>query len=241
VATPATPVESQYVDFGRAFQFFFEDPEWQKKTLMGSLFALLTMFIIGAPFLAGYGMAVVRRTARGEAYPLPEWDDYGKFFMDGLQMIGLYLVHLFGALLLPGAIGCLTAVVGGAAGGDAGGGLAGMGMMLAILLAFLLMLPVLVYFPAAYIRMTVLERFSAGFEVRENIELIKRGPGNYFIAIALYLITQMMASFAYYLCVLPGFPATFWAAAVGSWGFGEVARRDPVLGGQATGYAQVFA
>ena len=47
--------------------------------------------------------------------------------------------------------------------------------------------------------MTVLERFSAGFEVRENIELIKRGPGNYFIALAIYLVTGLIAQ----VCLLP--------------------------------------
>ena len=57
MATPATPVESQYVDFGRAFQFFFEDPEWQKKTLMGSLLRPPVLILVGLPFLAGYGMA----------------------------------------------------------------------------------------------------------------------------------------------------------------------------------------
>src|SRR5204862_101625 len=114
VATPASPVESQYVDFGRAFQFFFEDPEWQKKTLM---------------------------------------------------------------------------------------------------------------------RMIMLQRFSAGFEIRENIELIKRAPGNYFIALAIYLVTHILASFAMYLCCLPYFPAAFWALCVGMWAMGEVVRRDSVLGG----------
>jgi hypothetical protein len=240
VATPATTVDSQYIDFGRAFQFFFEDPEWVKKTVMGSLFVLLTMVLIGAPFLAGYGMAVMRRTARGEARPLPEWDDYGKYFMDGLQVIGLYLCYFVAALLIPGAIGCLSALVGGAAGGDSGGGLAGMGIMFAYVLLFIFMLPLAVYFPAAFIRMTVLERFSAGFEIRENIELIKRAPGNYFIALAIYFVTQFIANIAIYLCCLPYFPAAFWALCVGTWAMGEVVRRDSVLGGQA-GYAAVFA
>jgi hypothetical protein len=239
VATPANPVESQYVDFGRAFQFFFEDPEWQKKTLMGSLFVLLTIVLIGAPFLAGYGMQVLRRTARAEAYPLPEWDDYGKYFMDGLQLIGMYLCYFFAAMLIPGAIGCLSAVVGGAA-GDSGGSIAGLGIMFAYLMVFLIMLPLSVYLPAAFMRMTMLERFSAAFEFRENIELIKRQPGNYFIAIAIYLVTQFIANFAMYLCCLPYFPAAFWALCVGMWAMGDVVRRDPVLGGQ-TGYAQVFA
>ena len=149
MATPATPVESQYVDFGRAFQFFFEDPEWQKKTLMGSLIVLLSLILVGIPFLVGYGMAVLRRTARGEARPLPEWDGYGKYFMDGLQVIGLYLVYFIGAMLIPGAVGCLAAIVGGAA-GDNGGGVAGMGIMFAYLLMFIFILPLAVYFPAAF-------------------------------------------------------------------------------------------
>jgi hypothetical protein len=239
VATPATPVESQYVDFGRAFQFFFEDPEWQKKALMGSLFVLLSLVLIGVPFFVGYGMEVMRRTARGEAYPLPEWTDYGKYFMDGLQVIGLYLVHFIAVMLIPGTVGCLAAVLGGAA-GDRGGGLAGMGIMLAYLLMFIFVLPLAVYFPAAMMRMTVLGRFSAGFEFRENIEFIKRAPGNYFIALAIYLVGHFIANFAIYLCCLPYFPVAFWALCMGMWGMGEVVRRDPVLGGQP-GYAQVFA
>ena len=95
------------------------------------------------PFLAGYGMAVLRKTARGDARPLPEWDDYGKYFMDGLQMIGLYLIHFFAAMLLPGAIGCIAAAR-RAARPEAtrGGGLAGLGMMVAILLVMLLVIPV---------------------------------------------------------------------------------------------------
>ncbi|MET0553306.1 MAG: DUF4013 domain-containing protein [Vicinamibacteria bacterium] len=239
MATPATPVESQYVDFGRAFQFFFEDPEWQKKTLMGSLIVLLSLVLVGIPILVGYGMAVLRRTARGEARPLPEWDDYGKFFMDGLQVIGLYLLYFVAAMLIPGAVGCLAAIVGGAA-GDNGGGVAGLGIMFAYILMFLFILPLAVYFPAALMRMTMLERFSAGFEIRENIELIKRQPGNYFIALAIYLVGHFIANFAIYLCCLPYFPAAFWALCMGMWAMGEVVRRDPVLGGQ-TGYAQVFA
>lgn len=239
MATPATPVETQYIDFGRAFQFFFEDPEWQKKTLMGSLMVLASLILIGIPFFVGYGMEVLRRSARGEAYPLPEWSDYGKYFMDGLQVIGLYLVYFVGAMLIPGAVGCLAAVVGGAA-GDRGGGVAGLGIMLAYFLMFVFLLPLAIYFPAALMRMTVLGRFSAGFEFRENIDLIKRGPGNYFIALGIYLVGHFIANIAIYLCCLPYFPAAFWALCMGMWAMGEVVRRDPVLGGRS-GYAQVFA
>jgi hypothetical protein len=206
---------------------------------MGSLFVLLSILLVGIPFLVGYGMEVLRRTARGEARPLPEWSDYGKYFMDGLQIIGLYLAYFVVAMLIPATVGCLAAIVGGAA-GDNGGGVAGVGIMFAYLLMFLFILPLAIYFPAAFMRVTMLGRFSAGFEFRENIELIKRAPGNYFIALAIYLVGHFIANFAIYLCCLPYFPAAFWAMCMGMWAMGEVVRRDPVLGGQ-TGYAQVFS
>jgi hypothetical protein len=115
-----------------------------------------------------------------------------------------------------------------------------MGMVLAELLGFAILLPVMLYFPSAYIRMVVLGRFNAGLEIRENIELIKRSPGNYFMAIAIYVVTSLIAGILFYCCI-PYLPAAFWSLCVGGWALGEVARRDPVLGGNQSGYAQVFA
>lgn len=241
MATAATPGETTYVDFGRAFQFFFEDPEWVKKVVIGGVFYLLAMFLVGLPFVAGYVVHVTRRTARGEALPLPEWTDYGQLFSDGLQIIGLYLLHFLAALLLPGTLGCLFAVLGGvASGSDAASGVMALGMMAAWFLFALLLLAVLVYFPAAYIRTAITGSFKAGLEVRENIELIKRSPANYFIAIAIYWVTSFIAQFGVILCFIGIFPAAFWSMCVTGWALGEVARRDPVLGGRS-GYATVFA
>lgn len=241
MATSPTAGETTYVDFGRAFQFYFEDPDWVKKTLLGGLFYLLAMLLVGAPLVAGYVVQVTRRTARGEARPLPEWDNYGQLFSDGLQVIGLYLLHFLAACILPGSIGCLFAVIGGAASGsDAAGGVAALGIMAAYMLLFVVMLAVLVYFPAAYIRTAITGSFRAGLEVRENIELIKRSPGNYFLALAIYWVTSFIAQFGLILCFIGIFPAGFWCMCVTGWALGEVARRDPVLGGRS-GYATVFA
>lgn len=241
MATSPTPADTTYVDFGRAFQFYFEDPDWVRKTLMGSLFYLLAIILVGLPFIAGYMVQVTRRAARGDARPLPEWDDYGQLFMDGLQMIGLYLLHFLAAAILPASLGCLFAVIGGAASrSNAAGGVAGLGIMAAQLMFMVIMLAVAVYFPAAYIRTALTGRFGAGLEVRENIELIKRNPANYFLAIGIYVVTNFIAQFGVLLCCIGLFPAAFWSICVAGWALGEVARRDSVLGGQS-GYATVFA
>ena len=243
MATSPTPADTTYVDFGRAFQFYFEDPDWVKKTLMGSLFYLLALILVGAPFIAGYVVQVTRRVARGDARPLPEWDNYGQMFSDGLQVIGLYLVHILAALVLPGSIGCLFALVGSAASrSNAAGGVAALGIMAAQLLLFVVMFAVMLYFPAAYIRTAITGRFGAGLEVRENIELIKRSPGNYFLAIAIYVVTNFIAQFGALACCVGILPAAFWSMCVAGWALGEVARRDPVLGGASgSTYATVFA
>lgn len=241
MATAPTPGETTYVDFGRAFQFYFEDPEWVKKTVIGGVFYLLAMFLVGIPFVTGYIVQVTRRTARGEALPLPEWTDYGQLFSDGLQIIGLYLLHFLAAFLLPGSLGCLFAILGSVASrSDAASGVMALGMMAAWFLLALMLLAVLLYFPAAYIRTAISGNFRAGLEVRENIELIKRSPANYFIAIAIYWVTSFIAQFGIILCFIGVFPAAFWSMCVTGWALGEVARRDPVLGGRS-GYATVFA
>ena len=241
MATAATPGDTTYIDFGRAFKFYFEDPDWVRKTITGGLFYLLAIVLVGLPFVAGYVIQVTRRTARGEARPLPEWENYGELFSEGLQMIGLYLLHILAAAVLPGALGCVFALVGGAASrSNAAGGVAALGMMISQLILMVVMLAVAVYFPAAYLRTALSGRFSAGLEVRENIELIKRSPGNYFLAFAIYIVTNFIAQFGALACCIGFFPAAFWSMCVAGWAMGEVARRDPVLSGQS-GYAQVFA
>ena len=242
MATSPIAGGTTYVDFGRAFQFYFEDPDWVKKTLWGCLFYFLAMFLVGAPFLAGYGAEVTRRAARGEPRPLPEWENFGQFFMEGLLVIALYLAHFLAAAVLPASLGCLFAVIGNAASNnDAAAGVATLGLMVSLLLFVAVLVAVMLYFPAAYLRMVVTGRFGAGFEVRENIDLIKRGPGNYLMAIAIYIVTYVISYvLGIVTCLIGSLPSGFWSACVGGWALGEVARRDPVLGGRS-GYADVFA
>jgi hypothetical protein len=60
------------------------------------------------------------------------------------------------------------------------------------------------------------------------------------MALAIYLVTSMVAQVGVLLCCVGIFPAAFWSMCAAGWALGEVARRDPVLGGHS-GYAAVFA
>ena len=82
------------MDFGRAITFITEDERWLNKLGIGSLIMLATMVIILPIFwLIGYQIAIMRNVMAGSERPLPEWDDWGKLFMDGLMVTIAMLVY----------------------------------------------------------------------------------------------------------------------------------------------------
>lgn len=236
MASPLRPQPT--LDFGRAFRFVVDDPDWVKKILIGGAFTLLSAILVGAPFVAGYFVRLVRNVARGEERPLPEWDDLGGLFMDGLRAIAVYLAHLVAAMILPVTLGGLLLVVIAASsqGGDAGevvGTLAAFGMVGVYAIGGLFMLVLMIYVPAALLRFVLYDRVSAAFEPREVVAIIRRNPANYFLAIVLYLVANFASQLGIVLCCVGVFPLGFWSVCILAWGLGEVSRRDPVLTGSA--------
>jgi hypothetical protein len=243
MSSPTTDT-SRPLDFARAFRFVVEDPDWIKKILIGGAFTLLSAVLIGTPFVGGYFVRLVRNVARGEERPLPEWDDLGGLFMDGLRAVAVYFVYVVGAMILPVTLGgILLLVIAGASstGGSAGdvvGGMAAFGMVGVYAIGGLLMLVLMLYVPAALLRFVLYDRVSAAFEPREVIGIIQRNLASYFLALVLYLVSNMASQLGVVLCCVGVFPLAFWSFCILGWGLGEVARRDPVLTGTAVAPAR---
>jgi hypothetical protein len=213
------------LDFGRALGFFFQDPNWVQKLLIGSLFTILSMFLIGGVFVAGYAVRIVRRTARGEPYPLPEWDDFGGLFADGLTAMGAYLLHLVPAVLGAGAA-ILPIVIMGARDDSEPSPAILFALIPLILLATVVFFAVLLYFPAVFTRLAVEERFGAALELEANWAFLKRNFSNYLLALAAFFVANFLAQFGILLFCIGILPATFWSQCVGAYALGEVAYRD---------------
>src|SRR5207237_1300515 len=75
---PPPPRPANSFDFGRPFAFVFEDPEWVQKILLGGVFVLASVVIVGIFFVYGYVARLVRNVIDGVQYPLPAWDDHGE-------------------------------------------------------------------------------------------------------------------------------------------------------------------
>src|SRR6266566_6344014 len=106
---PPTSSSAQF-DFVRPFTFVFDDPRWIPKILMGGLFTLASVFIVGTFFVYGYLARLVRNVIAGIPNPLPEWDDLGEYFSEGVRLFFIAVIYaipvivLAAVVVVPGAI-----------------------------------------------------------------------------------------------------------------------------------------
>src|SRR5438132_12450645 len=103
---PPPPQRPPAFDFVKPLGFVFDDPRWIPKVLLGGVFALASIVFIGIFFIYGYLARLVRNVIDGVEPPLPEWDDLGEFFYEGLRLFAVGLVYA-----LPIAIVALGLVV----------------------------------------------------------------------------------------------------------------------------------
>ncbi len=231
MATTSPPT----VDIAKCFRFVLEDPEWIKKVLIGGGFALLSAFLIGIPFVAGYWARTLRNVVIGEARPLPAWDDLGGIFGDGIKLTLVGLAYSLLALLVVGSLGCVVGFFFMGAGaldqqGGAGnvlaalGGLGALGIYLFVILAaFALHL----YLPAAIVRVALKGDVAAGFDFQAHFAFIRDNFVNYLLSLLFYFVASFVAQFGVILCCIGVFPLAFWAYLILADALGETVRLNP--------------
>jgi len=232
----APPAGRQSMDFGHAFTFAFQDPDWIKKLLIGGGFTLLSALIVGAFFVAGYWARLVKRVIAGEPRPLPEWDDLGGIFGDGVRIVGLGLVYSLAIVIAAAGLGCVIALFVGGVGAladrsrdasEAVGILGGLGIMGLYALLLVSGLALTLYLPAACVRVIVRDSFSEGFAFAANFAFIRDNLGNYLLTVVAYLVANFLSQFGVLLCCLGVFVTSFWSYLVLGHAIGETVRLNP--------------
>ena len=225
--TGARPVDGEAIDLGKMLSFFFEDPDWVTKLLVGSLFALLTPVLVGTVFIVGYAMFVAKHTMERREPSLPEWDDLQGILVDGLKGLAISLAHKLPVFVLTFLL--LLALVGSQfARGDDELALVYLlpAMLGGWLLVFLVSLALLVYVPAAFVRFVRTGRLGAAFEVPEVVTFIRSHTRDYFVALLGILLAGLIGQLGFAAFCIGIFPATFWAACAMGYVIGELARLD---------------
>jgi hypothetical protein len=229
-ATPGAARGS--IDFGRAFTYVSEDPEWLKKILIGGLFALACMVLVGIPFVLGYFSRTLRNVASGTRPELPEWDDLGGLFEEGLRLTAVYLVYTLGVILVLGVFAAALIVPGLVAsgsgrGGDALAAVSALGIVALYGVVMLVSLALGLYLPSALTRAALRGSVADGFAWRENFAFIKANLANYALSLVSYLVAGFLAQFGVLLCCVGVFPVAFWSYLVLASSLGQTARLSP--------------
>jgi hypothetical protein len=225
------------MDFGKAFTFMFEDPDWLRKlgigTAVGAVAVLLMPFLIGIiPFMMviGYTVETLRNVTRGEERPMPEWNDWGLFLSLGFKVLAASFVWALPAILLmiPFVIG--SALTNQGQGGEAVG-IAILCCASCLLLIWILFVALIT--PAIYIRIAQTDRFSSAFALGPMWQFTRDNLGNVIVALLLvYVVAGLIAAvigFVGFLLLVIGaiitIPlATLWQYLVQAHLFGQIAK-----------------
>jgi hypothetical protein len=226
---PASPPLGASFDFLRPFTFAFDDPRWIPKILLGGVFVLASVVLIGVFFIYGYLARLVRNVINGVQYPLPEWDDLGEYFSEGVKLFVVGIIYAIPVIIVV-CLAIVPAIVLGANGSD-NETMRSLGSMTASCvwcLMFPLSLAMAVWLPAALLAVVVTGDFSAAFEFANIWKFIRANIGNYLLAYVVWLVARFAAGFGVVLFCVGVLFTAFWAFCVAAYAFGQVYRMATV-------------
>jgi hypothetical protein len=170
------------VDIGKSLQFSFDDERWISKLGLGALISAIPILNIA---WVGYTVEIMRRAIAREGQPLPEWDELGQRWMDGLYMLIAGLIYAIpGVVLLCMPIGIMI-VPAFLENQDIQGPLAiftttaGFALFCCVGIYFLAFS---FFFPAVQIRYSQENSLSSCFQLRQILQLIRGNLSEYLVA-----------------------------------------------------------
>jgi hypothetical protein len=207
-----------------------DDPAWVSKLLTATAVSLAGVLIVPIPLLLGYHLRLMRRAQAGEARPLPEWDDWGGLFGDGLRVLALVLPHQIAFLLVVLLPFVLVVTVSGALGGERGGALVALLVFPLVLLMLALALAFGVYLNATLVRLAAGGDLAAAYDPGANLAFVRRNVFNLLLAFIVLIVANFIAQFGILLCCIGLLPATVWSQLCFHYALGRAAALDPQRG-----------
>jgi len=200
------------------FKYPFTDPRWFQKMLVGALLVLASMIIwvIPSVFVTGYLSRISRRIISGDGQAaLPEWDDWGKLFVDGIKLVGISFIYsipmlisilaTYAMMFIP-YIGMLSSM------SDWSGHVMNNGFPSSFFLIFL-MYPMMgvgilislvtaVFLPPALMHVIARDSFSAGFHFSDWWKVFRANLGGFMIANLITLANLTVLYFVTYILMM---------------------------------------
>jgi hypothetical protein len=222
-AQPPPPAAPSF-DFLKPLTFVFDDPRWIQKILIGGLFVIASFVLIGVFFIYGYIARLARNVIGGVALPLPEWDDLGGYFSEGVKLFLVGLLYTIPILIIGAIIFVPAAIMGGNTDNETIRSLGGMSMAGVWCLLAPISLARAIWMPGALLMVVVTGDFKAGFDFGRIWNFIRANVGNYILAFVVWLVARFAAGLGVLLLCVGIIFTIFWAFCVAAYAFGQTYR-----------------
>lgn len=225
-APPAGPAVATGFDFLEPFTFLFRDPRWVPKILIGGLFHLASILIIGIFFVLGYCARLARNVVAGMEHPAPEWDDLGEYLTEGLRLFFVVLLYALPFMAIAGFFLIPAALAGAFSDGrhDLSGmfasGITGCSVCFVVPLGLALSF----WLPGALLMSAIDRSFAAAFDFGRIYRFISTNFVNYLLAFLVYLVARFATGFGLLLFCIGIFFAAFWAFTTSTYAFAQAYR-----------------
>ena len=208
------------MDYGKSFTYIFEDENWLTKFLIGIVVGLIPIVQFAT---YGYVLEVVKNVRDGRDQPLPEWDDFGGLFMNGLKYSLGVLVYALPAIFvsfftIPFAI----------IGDEVPGAIFGLGITaVSCLVIFLSILPVALM-PVLMVQYAKEDQISDMFKFSEMWDMIQADYATYLILLLmLFVVLAIIGSVGLIACFIGVIFTAWYAYLVAGHITGQFAAQQP--------------
>ena len=193
----------------RAISYPFDDEEWLKKILIAGVINVVPIVNFAG---WGYALQAGKNVIEGQETPLPEWDDFGDFFVQGLLAFLAALIYAIPLGLLSCVMGVVDSVATAGPMGEAARLTIGLISFCFGLIWFLYGLLVDFVLPAALTKYVLSKEFADFFRFGEIFRYIGDNLGNYVIAFLVTIVVSVVAALVGTLACLVGLLFTIpWA------------------------------
>ena len=188
------------MDIGKSLTYYFDDPRWVNKILIGTgvlilstLLSFVLVGVVGYLIVIGYSLDVLRNVRRGDQYPMPEWKDrWGEWLVQGVRLAVAVIVWALPAIIVGMATIIPAALTG--AGDDFMATIGGLGIMCLSCLVFLWSIVVVLALPAISIRIAETEKLGAGLAFGDILSFTRQHIGDVIIVSIVYVIASVVLS-----------------------------------------------
>ena len=184
------------MDFGLAFSYVFEDEDWLKKLALASLLCLTGIGII--PVL-GWGLEVIRRVIKEEPEPLPDWSEFGQYFVKGILVVIVVFIYSL-PIIVVGSCNAGAGTLLGNTGEDFATPAIWILTMCLSCLYIIYGLGIALVVPAALGNYAASGEFRSVFKLGKIFKIVKDNLGNYGLVFLGMLLSNIIAPLGTVAC-----------------------------------------